>query len=957
MNFDQADVQSLKLRPTLIVGLGEMGGAVLRQLRGKLVRQFGAHVDIPSLALLWLDDQPGPRELESGLSRLSLGLDDPPKVVRRLSGPAYQHVHRWWYPGWSSLGQLASDLSESRPAGRVRFFYHYAGLRASLLESLSRLRDPENSTRLLNSPDLRQRGLVAQVQFDKPTLVHVVGSSGDGASGMLVDLGFLLRDLVPDAAVTRFCWLAMADQGERYRANSYALLKELNHYSSDRHGFAAEWEPGKTVRPNWPAYDGCYLQPGSPEELREIIADYLCKELLVGDLGEHRRSLRLNVQTQAAHGNPSALPEELQRRLARGFSQISQTRVRLAHGAIREACSARLAATAVNSLLGAGEAGESASGKFLELLEDERTTKRNWISRLLENAQGASLTLQIQNWGQESWRSLQRGHRSRSNHLTLVLQQGQRWLEQELLPQLALRRQTLVQAELARLRAVCFDSVEQKSWGLGQVLAKIPEAVSNLRRWSEGFRRQAGSLIELQRELAGQCARQHAELARAEGRGNWDGRRSLLIRHHLQRVLEMHLGSADSPGLFLARIMQEAHNEAYLICRELAAALQSEAPAGELVAELQILTQQMEGLVEKLEASTSLPDSQAPGCYNLCTQQLVWGEIFPRYVAPERPSKLARQLVREGGGLAACLTREAFRQELLLAARESFVELPKDYAVLLLHPRYEKELAPLIEASGLPTKNINPAFTYHLVGLPQPAVNGPLQKAQAERNCEKLQSQVVQLRPGLTHYFAMGYAEEIIFFSEAVALTVAELISLRSWREAYLHLYTQGEALHMDSVDQQFVELAVLSSQELQALRESHEAFLLASLLGVLQPEGREWNWRQPHPTGERVHPLGERHRLIGRLTKAPRLRGQMLGQSREQLERILHGQELDPLVDLAGSVAQQKQRLWVGEGGRSDLEFLSELEEKICSSHLYELHRELFGEMVQATLQPGVGL
>lgn len=961
MNFDQADVQSLKLRPTLIVGLGEMGGAVLRQLRGKLVRQFGARVDIPSLALLWLDDQAGPRELESGLSRLSLGLDDASKVMRRLSGATYQHVNRWWYPGWSSLGQLAPDLSESRPGGRVRFFYHYSALRAGLLERLSRLRDPENSTRLLNSPDLRQRGLVAQVQFDKATLVHVVGASGDGASGMLVDLGFLLRDLVPDAAVTRYCWLAMADPGEeqgaRYRANSYALLKELNHYSSDKHGFAAEWEPGKTVRPSWPAYDGCYLQPGSPQELSETIADYLCKELLVSDLGEHRRSLRLNVQTQASRNAPSALPEELQQRLARGFHQISQTRLCLAHGAIREACSARLAASAVNSLQGSGEAGESSSGKFLELLEDERTTKRNWIARLLENSQGASLPLQIQNWGQESWRSLQRGHRSRSVHLSLLLQQGQRWLEQDLLPQLALRRQALVEAELTRLRGVCFESVEQNSWGLGQVLAKIPEAANHLRRWSESFRRQAGSLIELQRELAGQIARQQAELARAESRSNWDGRRSLLIRHHLQRVLEMHLGSPDSPGLFLARIMQEAHNEAYLICRELIAALQMEEPAGELVAELHILSQQMEGLIEKLEACTSLPDSQVPRCHNLCSQQLVWGEMFPRYVAPELPSRLARQLVREGGGLAACLTREAFLQELLLAARQSFLELPKDYALLLLHPRYEKELASLIEGSGLPAKNLNPAFVYHLVGLPQPAVNGPLHKAQAERNCEKLQSQVTQFRPGLTHYFAMGYAEEIIFFSEAVALTVAELLPLRGWREAYLHLYTQGEALHMDSVDQQFIDLAVLSSQELQALRESQEAFLLASLLGVLQLEGHDWIWRQPHPTGERIHPLGERHRLIARLTKAPRLRGQMLGQSREHLEGILHGQHLDPLVDLAGSVAQQKQRLWVGEGGRTDLEFLSELEQKICSSHLYALHREHFGEMVQAVLEPGVGL
>lgn len=953
MNFDQADVQSLKLRPTLIVGLGDAGGAVLHQLRAKLVRQFGAQVDIPSLALLWLDEQPGPKALDSGLSRLSLGLDEPSKVVRRLSGPGFAHVHRWWYPGWSSLGELASDLADSRPAGRTRFFFHYAGLRATLLESLNRLRDPENSTRLLNSPDFRQRGLVAQMQFDQPTLVHVISSSGDGSSGMLIDLGFLLRDLVPDAAVSRHCWLALDEAGSsRYKANSYALLKELNHYSFEKHGFSAEWEPGKTVRPNWPAYDGCSLQTGAPGELHELISDYLCKELLIADLGEHRRSLRLNVQTQTSQLS-GVLPEELQQRLARGFSQISQSRLRLAYGPIQEACSARLSSLALRSLLGPAEGGESSSsGKFLELLEEERATKRVWIARLLEGSQGPNLSQQVQNWGQESWRSLQRGHRSRSAHLTLLLQQGQRWLEQELLPSLVRQRQSLLEGELARLRALCFASVEQQSWGLRQVLGKVPEATANLRRWGESFRRHAGSLIELQRELAGQVARQMAELSRAEARSNWDGRKSLVIAHHVQRILEMHLGSHDSPGLFLARLLQEAHNEGYLLCRDLISALQTEEPAGELVAELQILSQQLEGLIEKLEAGTELPDSCLPRCHNLCNETLVWEEVWQRYVPTEAPAQLARSLLSEGGGLAACLTRDSFRYELLHRARQSFAEFPKDYALLLLYSRYEKALGPLIEQSALAARSVNPGLAYHVVALPAlPANSGPLQKAQAERNVEKLQSQIVQLRPGLTHYFTMAYSQEAIFFSEAVGLTAAELVPLKSWREAYQHLYTQGESLHIDCMDQKFVELAVLSRQELQALRESQEAFLLSALLGVLQPDGRDWIWRQHHATGARIHPLGERHRLIGRLTRAPRLRDQMLAESRLALESILHGQQLEPLIELAGSVAQHKQRLWEGEGGGAELEFLAEMEGKICSSRLYEKHQDRFAELVRASL------
>jgi hypothetical protein len=955
MNFDQADVQSLKLRPTLIVGVGDFGGSALLQIRHKLEGLFGEGIELPVLALVWLDDQVGRREIPGGLSRLSLGLDNPTRLLRKLSGPTFRHIHRWWYPGWSSLGELAEDLGSSRPAGRVRFFYHYLRLRAFLQESLARLRDPENSTQLLNSAPLRERKLLAQVQFDQPTQVHVVGSGSDGSSGMLVDLGFLLRELVPDAAVTRTCWVSLAEcEDIRVRANSYALLKELNHYTLERHGFTAEWEPGKTVRPLWPVFDACYLQSGTPEQTSELVADHLCKELMLADFGEQRRSLRLNVQTQAAHLSLE-LPEEIQQRLARGFSKVALARVRMAHGAIQQACAARLAARALTSLVGAASTpAQSPSGKVLELLGEERTIRRTWIARLLDSAQGP-LVGQIQNWGRESWRALQRGHRSVSGHVSLVLQQGQRWLEQELVPQLGQQRQALLAVELKRLRDLCLESVEKGSWGLRQVLDKTPEVAATLRRWSEGFRRQAGALVELQRDLAGQIARQHAELARAESRGNWDGRRSLLIRHHVQVLLEMHLGSLDSPGLLLARLLQEAHNEAGHLCRELAQSMQTQEPVGELVAEMQILAQQLDTLVEQLEARVvrAAPDENFPLCYNLCSREILWEEIYPRYVEAELPAQLVRALLAEKGlGLTPCLSGDSFLLDLLGRCRRCFQSLPQDYALLPLLPRYQEQLPALLAQSELRLNTSRGESQVHVVGIPMlPSQLTPLQKAQGERAGERLQQQVQQCRAGLTHYFPMAYGEEIVFFSEAVALTVHELTSLRPLRDSYLHLYTQGEALHIECGDQQYSDLAVLGREELQAVGEAHEAFVLASLLGVLQQEGVDWMWMEWLPEGPRVHPLGERHRLIPKLSKAPRLRQRLLAESRRQLQAILEGNELQPLIRLATCLAAEKQRRWQGDEGASDLELLSQLEEKIQASRLYALHSQVFTNVVEAAV------
>jgi len=954
MNFDQAAIQSLKLRPTLVVGVGNFGGEVLRQIARKLEAFFLAPLEFPVLGLVWLDDQPGrPQDLQPGLSRLSLGLEQPARVLRKLGGAGYAHIHRWWYPGWSALSEVENSFQHSRPGGRVRFFHHYLGLRSALQEALARVRDPEVSTHLLNSEVLRQRRMSAQVQFDQPTQVHVVMGGWEGATGMAVDLGFLLRDLVPDGAVSRSAWVALPEAADLApRANAYALLKELNHYGLERHGFWAEWEPGKSVRPQWTAYDLCYLQPGPVEESIELIADTLSKELLLSDFSEQRRSLRLNVQTQTAT-HTGELPEELQKRLSRGFSRLSSRRIRLAHGAVQQACAARLAEQSLLALVGTLTQGSSSSGRVLELLGEERACRRSWVGRLLEG-QAQPLSASIQKWGQDAWRSLQRGHRSLSQHVQMVLQQGQRLLEHELLPQVAQQRQLLLAEEIQRLRTLCLDSVEKGPWTLAQVLLRLPETAASLRRWSEQGRRLAGELVERQRELAGLIARQQAELARAESRKNWDGRRSILIQHHLGRLLDLHLGSLDSPGLYLARVLQEAHQEVGLLCKQLAAVLQAEEPTGELAAELQLLFQQGEARAQQAEAlvRAARADESLPLCCNLVDGKFLWQELYPRYVQEDTVATVVRAWLQGSrAGIAACLAEESWFQDLYRRCLRRFEEIPEDYALLLMLPRYEALLAEVVTSELAPVRG---EFLYQVAGLPMPSAQASaLQKAQAERSAQRLQQCVQQIRPGLTHFFPMTYGEELIWVNEAVALTASELVALGPLRDAYLHLYTQGDALHIECADQQFSDLAILSSEELQAAHEARETFLMASLLGVLRQEGSDWIWYERLPQGIRVHPLGEPHRLVPRLSKARALRQNLLIECRNRLEAIMEGAELQPLVEFASRLAAEKQRRWESDPNSADLELLKEWEIRIESTPLYTAHRSQFERCLHEALAP----
>ncbi len=75
------------------------------------------------------------------------------------------------------------------------------------------------------------------------------------------------------------------------KANSYALLKELNYYQFGVSHFNAEWTRGTTSKVPIPPFDYCYVfdnqnaagqvtggQPGSQELVFELLADSIFKD-------------------------------------------------------------------------------------------------------------------------------------------------------------------------------------------------------------------------------------------------------------------------------------------------------------------------------------------------------------------------------------------------------------------------------------------------------------------------------------------------------------------------------------------------------------------------------------------------------------------------------------------------------------------------------------------------------
>ena len=153
-----------------------------------------------------------------------------------------------------------------------------------MVEANTKVRDPLAAERMMKSALLKDLGVLAQVEFNQPTNVYIVCSiAGGTGSGMLMDMAFLVKDVFQEGNLTTSCFLVFPDHfgavtNEKMRANSYALLKELNHYSYGTPFFEVEWSKGGKSKVPIPPFDYTYVfdnqnasgqvtggQPGSQE--------------------------------------------------------------------------------------------------------------------------------------------------------------------------------------------------------------------------------------------------------------------------------------------------------------------------------------------------------------------------------------------------------------------------------------------------------------------------------------------------------------------------------------------------------------------------------------------------------------------------------------------------------------------------------------------------------------------
>ncbi|WP_043937762.1 tubulin-like doman-containing protein [Planktothrix rubescens] len=319
------DYQMQGIQRTICIGLGGTGRDVLMRLRRLIVEQYGDLTKLPIVSFVHIDTDKTATQgssLKTGNTYrgVDLSFRDSEKINAILTaaevtnfvqgveqrsnydrqGP-YDHISRWFPPQLlRNIRAVEEGAKGIRPVGRLAFFHNYQKIRTAI-ETAER-RTMGHEAILLKS------GL----KVDPGLNIFVVGSlCGGTGSGMFLDIAYSLRKLYGDKGTQLLGYLVISPQlysnASYMNANTYAALKELNHYSSPGTRFEACYDMQNLVLVQEPRapFDYTYLVSNQTngeytileqQKLCNVIAHKIALDFL-GELAPIAKGMRDNLLT------------------------------------------------------------------------------------------------------------------------------------------------------------------------------------------------------------------------------------------------------------------------------------------------------------------------------------------------------------------------------------------------------------------------------------------------------------------------------------------------------------------------------------------------------------------------------------------------------------------------------------------------------------------------------------
>ncbi len=231
------------VHPTVFIGVGRSAGRILLQLRRRFADRFGRLDDIPAFQMLMLDtdtkDLVTLTHHRNGFKShelVAIPLRHP-QDYRNDSGKLLRWISRRW------LYNIPKSLKTEglRPLGRLAFVDHAQEIAQRIRAAITTATSPE-------SLSLSRESTRLQFPDHDVRVVLVSSISGGTGSGMVMDLGYLVRHLLAEMgfrddqlfAVLTHSTGRSPREMELAVVNAYSTLCELNHY-----GRSGSYYPGE----------------------------------------------------------------------------------------------------------------------------------------------------------------------------------------------------------------------------------------------------------------------------------------------------------------------------------------------------------------------------------------------------------------------------------------------------------------------------------------------------------------------------------------------------------------------------------------------------------------------------------------------------------------------------------------------------------------------------------------
>lgn len=305
----QANIEALRriaYRPTLIIGLGGTGLTVTQKVRRR-IRNFFRREDRDIFQFLVFDTIG--QATSSREERLTerefryLGGIDGDGLIRRLE--SFPRLEEWWPRKDFLPGYIRYGARSVRCIGRLALFHRINTVQGDLQEAVG-----------------RAISIMAGKLIERPTTVtaakvYIISSlCGGTGSGMFIDVAYLARNALTDqgqeVSVTGI--LAMPEvffgldrspvQQSWWRANTYAALKELDHFMATRH-YYVQYSPLQVIEQTKKPLDVCYLI-GTTNERGQTLQDYegimemIAEEIfteIISPIGEQQEAIFENIDS------------------------------------------------------------------------------------------------------------------------------------------------------------------------------------------------------------------------------------------------------------------------------------------------------------------------------------------------------------------------------------------------------------------------------------------------------------------------------------------------------------------------------------------------------------------------------------------------------------------------------------------------------------------------------------